>query len=800
MTRRRAKTKRAPAQPAVLVGGQPSVANEGSAAEEGISRRRLWLFRLVLAVMPLAVLLLIEAGLRLGGYGVPLDFTLRQKVGGDARILSNPAFTRLFFEPRLARLFPPFSLAERKGPRTCRVFVLGSSAAQGDPEPAFGLARMLEVLLRDRYPGVTFEVTNAAATAVNSHVVYRVASAVLDLEPDLLVLYTGNNEVVGPFGAGTVLTTAPPSLPLVRGSLTFRATRLGQLFDASLRRLSESDAHLEKGRAAWAGMEMFLERQVRISDPSLQSTYANYAANLGDTLTLARRKSVPVLLATMAVNLRNSAPFASLHEPTLSAEALAHWDALFREGVVEQEAEAWAEATVRYRKAEAIDPGHAELQYRLATCASAEGRHDESRVRFARARDLDALRFRADSTEESIVRRIAEQHAGFGLRLVDIAKTAADASPNGVPGEELFLDHVHFTFAGNHLVSVALLDAMRDLLPPWVQAEDSSRPALDEAGCARQLVFTELDRYMLAETMGERLAHPPFVAQADHALHVKRYSDERARLAARGKAGAMDEDLRAYRTALAAGPVHWTVRERFARIAQRLGDNTTAESEWRHLTKELPQYPAFPLALARVLREEKRYPEAESVLRGSKMEGAENALLESELARLALHQGRVAEATDLARHAVALDPSEPNALYILATCLCRAEGCGPAEEAEATRLLETAWTLAPESLPIRRDLARRLVRRAEVLGRQGSPAEAQALLERAVVVHAESAEAHESLGLLFAGQGDRTRAMDQLTTALRLEPARAAARRALDEALSLESRQAGSGGTSGRAR
>lgn len=50
------------------------------------------------------------------------------------------------------------------------MFVLGESAAEGDPDPAFSFARILQVMLRERYPGVRIEVINVAFTAFNSHV------------------------------------------------------------------------------------------------------------------------------------------------------------------------------------------------------------------------------------------------------------------------------------------------------------------------------------------------------------------------------------------------------------------------------------------------------------------------------------------------------------------------------------------------------------------------------------------------------------------------------------------------------
>src|SRR5262245_49311343 len=223
------------------------------------SPARRWLFRAVVLLVPFAALLLFELLLRAFGYGRPLDFVLCRGVEGQARLLANPRFTWLFFEPSQARVPPPFSLPLRKPAGTVRVFVLGSSAAQGDPEPAFGIARQLEVLLRDQYPGVPIEVVNAAVTAVNSHYVYAAARAALELEPDVLVVYEGNNEVVGPFGAGTVFTTAAPPLPLVRATVAVRRTRLGQLVGSIARQASRG----RSAPGAWHGMKMFLEQQVR---------------------------------------------------------------------------------------------------------------------------------------------------------------------------------------------------------------------------------------------------------------------------------------------------------------------------------------------------------------------------------------------------------------------------------------------------------------------------------------------------------------------------------------------------------
>ena len=626
------------------------------ASETPPSAGRRWLFRAVLVLFPFLAVLLLELLLRAIGYGVPVGFVLRQQVEEQPRYLSNPRFTWLFFDPAVARVPPPFSLAVRKPAGAARVFVLGSSAAQGDPEPAFGIARQIEVLLRDQYRGVDVEVVNAAATAVNSHYVYAVARQALRLEPDVFVVYAGNNEVVGPYGAGTVLTAAAPPLTLVRASVAIQETRLGHLL-GNLARAAGRGLGRGQPPGAWHGMEMFLKQQVRPGDPALERAYRNYEGNLADTCRLARTAGVPVVLSTVAVNLRSCGPFAS--------------------------------------------PEAAEL-YRRGREEAGLGRDAEARRLLGQARDLDTLRFRADSRTNAIVREVARREAG--VRLVDAEEAFARQSPHGVPGEESFLDHVHPTFHGNYLLACALFAAVREALPEPMRREVSGRPLPAEEEVARRLVYTELDRYRIAETMQLRLRDAPFTNQPDHAEQQERFADEMAALRARGEAGGVNAAVAEYERALAGAGPHWSLRERYADVERRLGNTAAAVRQLETLTKELPQYPAFHLQLSRALRDAGRLAEARTALQKVLDYQPEASVTLVELARLELAQGRVAEATQAARRAASLDPRDATALTVLAACLCPRRQCDPKERTEAIGLLTRALEVAPESAALHRDL------------------------------------------------------------------------------------------------
>jgi tetratricopeptide (TPR) repeat protein len=449
-------------------------------------------------------------------------------------------------------------------------------------------------------------------------------------------------------------------------------------------------------------MEMFLEQQVRRGDPALERTYRNYEGNLADTCRLARAAGVPVVLSTVAVNLRSCGPFASLHAASLSTADRGRWDALFAQAVRLESGGLWAEAADALQKAVAIDPEHAETAYRLGRSEEHLGRDADARRHLELARDLDTLRFRADSRTNAIVREVARREGG--VRLADAEEKLAAQSPQGAPGDETFLDHVHPTLHGNYLVGTALFEQVRRALPDGVRRHASGRPMPGEEDVARRLVFTELDRYRIAETMQQRLRDPPFTNQPDHAEHVKRFADEIARLRARGDSGAVDAAVREYEQALAGGQAHWSVRERYAVIQKRMGNAAAAAAQWEILTKQLPQYPTFQLQLSRALRDTGHFTEARAALQKVLDYQPDAPVTLIEVARLELAQGRLAEATLAARRAVSLDPRDANALSVLAASLCPRHQCAPQERAEAIGYLERALEIAPESDAVRRDL------------------------------------------------------------------------------------------------
>ena len=244
-------------------------------------------------------------------------------LGGRDFLANNDAFSSRFFPPAVRRFPNALRVETPNSLGTYRVLVMGESAAMGDPAPAFGASRYLEVLLRRRFPGQRFEIVNTAFTAINSHVILPIARECALQQGDLWIIYMGNNEMVGPFGAATVFGAQAPPLGLVRLDLALQRSRVGQLLAALARRL-RSDPHAAR---SWQGMEMFLKNQLAADDPRRERVYRDFQANLETIVRAGLGGGVKSLLNTVAVNLRDCPPFGSLASANQSVAQRAAWGA-----------------------------------------------------------------------------------------------------------------------------------------------------------------------------------------------------------------------------------------------------------------------------------------------------------------------------------------------------------------------------------------------------------------------------------------------------------------------------------------
>ncbi|MBE0535352.1 MAG: tetratricopeptide repeat protein [Phycisphaerae bacterium] len=698
-----------------------------------VARGRLWLFRLLaLTLVPTALLGSVEIILRLSGYGFTPHAMVKDDIQGQTVYRDNPQFGWLFFPWKIARESSPYRFPGEKGDNVYRIFILGESAAQGTPDPAFAFGRILQVMLADHYPDVEFQVINTAMVATNSHVVRHIARDCARHKPDLFIVYLGNNEVVGPFGAGTVFSPLTGNLTLIRLGIALKATRTGQLLSNLADRLpGRSDAP-----AVWTGMDMFLEKQVRAEDRSLQTVYGHFRKNVEDICDIASNAGAELILSTVATNLRDNPPFASLHHNGISTENLAQWQRLYDEGVAMETQARFQDAIDTYLAAVQIDDTYADLHFRLATCYDQLSNVLKANAHYVRARDLDTLRFRADSRINEIICHIAEHRSG-AIDLVDAAGALAAKSPGGIIGKELLHEHVHLNFTGNYLIAQQLFDRVSALLPEArARRRIADSPIQTEQQCRDALTYTLSNEHAnVAEVLNDFIKKPPFTGQLYHERRVAELEKKEQTLRAQLTPDTLKRIDQQYQLAVASRKADWWVRWKYADfLSEQMRNERSASAQYLWVKNFVPHYAQAWAKLGTSLGK----------------------------------QGNLDAAVAMNSHALELNPAHVFARYNLAFA-CQMRG-------QYDKALEH-YRLAIQYKP---DYPEAYNNIGAILYQQGHVEEAVTTYRNALEQIKDYADLYYNLGVILEHKGLIDEAIEQYRAALNVEPDSPKLRKALD--------------------
>lgn len=716
-----------------------------------LSTKKKVLFTIVgFVLLPLLVLVVAEFALRAGGYGYSSSFFKPITIGNEAMLVENEKFGLRFFPPEMARSPAPTVMRAHKQPGTYRIFILGESAALGDPRPAFGAPRYLEKLLAARYPSTRFEVVCTAMTAINSHAILPIARECAGHEGDLWLIYMGNNEMVGPFGAATVFGTRAPSTASARLILAVQATRLGQFLMAAARKISGRSS----GTLEWKGMNMFLQNQVGPRDPRREIVYRNFTKNLEDILKTGRRAGVSVLLNTVSVNLKDSAPFASL--PDATGDALAEAQRAITNGAAAEARGETAEARKWYEKAVTAADGDAEAHFRYARSLLRSGEAEAAR-HFQAACDLDALPFRADSRINSIIREVANRNTRSGMVFFDAAQWVATNSPSSVPGEEIFYEHVHFTPGGNYQLGLAWAEQIAKLLPPAITA-NARKGWIGHEACDASLGLSDWNLDAVGRDVLRRLAEPPFTHQSNHGEQVSNLRTRLADIRKQIEAADTNAVLAAYVRELKNSSEDFRFRESFAEFLEGVGNLQEAITQWDAVRSLLPHHHVAYYHCGRLAMRQGNLNLAEErlnqavTLRPDLAEGWLN------LGQIQALRGKDQEAISYYQRELSLAPGDHRAYYHMGKAYSK---LGRSEE--AIRHLRTAIQLRPSYWEAHYALG-------EELAFSGQTKAAREKFEEVLRLKPDYAMAHFNLAVAQIASGDRAAGVKHLEEVLRLDP------------------------------
>jgi tetratricopeptide (TPR) repeat protein len=255
-----------------------------------------------------------------------------------------------------------------------------------------------------------------------------------------------------------------------------------------------------------------------------------------------------------------------------------------------------------YLQADKIDDHFAELHFRLGRCYAALREMERAKKEFELARDWDALQFRTDSSLNGAIRECATAWRSRGVVLVDTERAFAETPPGnfGIPGEKLFHDNVHPTFAGNYLIATNVLPAI-DLALGQVLGPAAPAQLLSQDQCANSLAYTEYEDVNVVAAMARMTSTPPFLDQLDHATSQAAAEAEVKKRLAGFTSPKAESCIQIHESVLQQRPDDWPVRLNLASLLLELGRAPEAARNFKMVADRFPDRVNFRLALAAAL-------------------------------------------------------------------------------------------------------------------------------------------------------------------------------------------------------
>lgn len=354
------------------------------------------------------------------------------------------------------RLFNSQTFPKEKPAGTYRIFSVGGSTTHGRPyDDATSFSGWLREYLEATSTERSWEVINAGGVSYASYRVALLMEELIQYEPDLFIIYSGHNEFLEERTYGDIKDTPASVLRLSSWAARSRAaTLVSNVIQGVTSTWSQPPAN--KLHSEVDTQMIGLSAYTR-DDALQEKVLKHYRYNLLRMIDIARSVGARVVLITPASNLLGAAPFKSENRADLAEAELARWNELYQFAEEKLRQGALGEALAALDEAVKIDNRHATAHFRRGHALVQLGRYDDAKVALVRARDEDVCPLRALSPTSEIVAQVAAER---NVPRIDFVAMQENASQNGIPGDEVFLDHVHPTIEAHRGLALEILNVM----------------------------------------------------------------------------------------------------------------------------------------------------------------------------------------------------------------------------------------------------------------------------------------------------------------------------------------------------
>ena len=377
-------------------------------------------FYLILSIIPVLFFVILELSLSIFNYGIDTEqwITIHNN-----KYVANPRIARRYFY-NTANI--PETIGDAfdkvKKPNSFRVFVLGASSAAGYPfMPVGSFSRYIKKRLELVYPQSRIEVVNISIAATNSYTIRDLFPGVLKQKPDLILIYAGHNEYYGALGVGSNEYVGKSRF-IVNTALYLNRFKTFEFLRNTIKSISGLFSSSKKTNSRGTLMsKMVKDQYIPYNSDKFNAGIEQFEGNMKDVLQMANNGNVKVILGTVVSNLKDQHPFISLKETKQPP---------------------------------------AEQVFKHARELLRKGESKKALKEFTKAKELDALRFRAPEKINMVIKNLGKE---YNDSVVDIDSIFNASSPDGIVGDNLIADQLHPTLKGDLLIGKLFYEEMEKL-------------------------------------------------------------------------------------------------------------------------------------------------------------------------------------------------------------------------------------------------------------------------------------------------------------------------------------------------
>jgi len=357
------------------------------------------------------------------------------------------------------RYFQNVSFPKTKTDDTFRIFCLGGSTVQGRPfavETSFTSWLKLQLEVAD--PNRKWEVVNCGGVSYASYRLLPILTEVMNYEPDLVVIYTGHNEFLED---RTYAHLRDPSRWQSISQQAVRNIRTIHLAREMWHKITGDSVSTQKVTLA-AEVETILDHQAGLKSYQRDRTWQanvieHFKFNIRKMIAICDSNRVPLYLCNPASNIRDCTPFKSA--PTSGLDQATIQSIQQTKSDIPKQLQSRSVKPIREsaHRLTQLDPHNAATLYQAGLLLLNNGAGVAARDVLLRAKDEDICPLRILTVMNEFLVSVP---SGQALQVIDVQEYFAERSPVQIPGDNLFLDHVHPTIRGHQLIAEYLFERM----------------------------------------------------------------------------------------------------------------------------------------------------------------------------------------------------------------------------------------------------------------------------------------------------------------------------------------------------